>query len=56
MPTNKKRLSIVLPKEIEDALYDLRKSEPYNRMSLSEIIRVYFEKGRAADAAADKPA
>ena len=45
MPTKKKRVSMVLPPELEKALYDLRKTEPYNRMSLSEIARTYFEKG-----------
>ncbi len=54
MPTKKKRVSMVLPPELEKALYDLRKTEPYNRMSLSEIARTYFEKGLKAEA--DKPA
>lgn len=39
MPTRKKRFAITLSEDMEQSLYDLRKTDEYCRCSLSEIIR-----------------
>lgn len=49
MPSKYRRLSVVLSPELEKKLYDLRKTDEYCRMSISEIFRTYFEKGLEAE-------
>lgn len=53
--TEHKRIQVSLPPELEDLLYELRKTDEFCRMSYSEILRVLFKKG-AEEALADKTA
>lgn len=39
------RMSLTLPKELEDAIIELRKTDKYCRMSYAEIIRQLIEAG-----------
>lgn len=43
--TPNKRIMVMLPPELEERLYELRRTEAYCRMSYSEIIRMMFERG-----------
>lgn len=45
MPTKLKRISVNVTPEVEKALDELRKNEPYKSMSLSEIMLSYAAKG-----------
>lgn len=39
MSTNKKVVSVVLPPELEEAIYSLRSRPEYRRCSIGEILR-----------------
>lgn len=39
MPTKNRLITVMLPPEIEDEIYELRKLEEYKRCSIGEIIR-----------------
>ena len=45
MATENWRMSLTLPKELEDAIIELRKTDKYCRMSYAEIIRRLIEAG-----------
>ena len=45
MATENWRMSLTLPKELEDAIVELRKTNKYCRMSYAEIIRQLIEVG-----------
>ena len=45
MATENWRMSLTLPKELEDAIVKLRKTDKYCRMSYAEIIRQLIEVG-----------
>jgi len=47
--TANKRVMVMLPPELEEKLYALRRTEEYCRMSYSEIIRMLFERGAAEE-------
>lgn len=44
----KKSITIILPPELEEQLYDLRGLDPYKRLSMGEIIRRLIIKGLPA--------
>lgn len=50
--TEMKRFSIAIPAELEEKVYDLRKTDEYCRMTLSEIVRILIQKGLEAEAQA----
>lgn len=43
--TDMKRLSVSIPEDISNALYDLRKTDEYVKCSYAELIRVILRKG-----------
>jgi hypothetical protein len=43
--TTNKRIMVMLPPDLEQLLYDLRKTDEYCRMSYSEILRTLFARG-----------
>ena len=43
--TENKRIQVMLPPDLEQLLYDMRKTDEYCRMSYSEILRTLFAKG-----------
>lgn len=45
----KRRLSVVVSADLEQRLYDLRKTDKYCKLSISELVRIYIAKGLAAD-------
>lgn len=47
------RASVVLPKSIEDRVYQMRQSDEFSRCSISEILRIVLEKGLDAYGYAD---
>lgn len=42
------RASVVLPKGIEDRVYQMRQTDEFSRCSISEILRIVLEKGLEA--------
>lgn len=48
--TSNKRVCIAMPPELEEKVYDLRKTDKYCRMTLSEIVRILILKGLEAEA------
>ena len=49
--TEMPRKTISLPPELENAVYELRKSEKYCKCSFSEILRVMIRRGLDAEQA-----
>lgn len=47
--TQNKRIAVSLPKELEDKLIELRKTDKYCRCSFSEIVRQLFALGIEAE-------
>lgn len=46
MPNNNEwRASVVIPKEIEERIIELRKTDRFARCSISEIMRILIKKG-----------
>jgi len=45
MPTTDFRISLAIPKELENEIYDMRIKEEFRRLSLSEIMRRLIEAG-----------
>ena len=43
--TNKWRINVTMPNDIERAIVELRKKDEYSRLSYSEIIRQLIVKG-----------
>lgn len=43
--TKNKRISVALPPELEKKIYDLRKTDKYCRLPLSEIMRSLLLRG-----------
>lgn len=43
--TEMKRLTVSLPNEIKDAIFELRKTEAFGRCSYSEIVRQLVQRG-----------
>ena len=43
--TNKWRINVTMPNDIEQAIVELRKKDEYSRLSYSEIIRQLIVKG-----------
>lgn len=43
--TNEWRASVVIPKEIEERIIELRKTDRFARCSISEIMRILIKKG-----------
>ena len=52
--TEMPRKTISLPPELENAVYELRKSEKYCKCSFSEILRVMIRRGLDAEQAEGK--
>lgn len=52
--TEMPRKTISLPPELENAVYELRKSEKYCKCSFSEILRVMIRRGLDAEQAERK--
>ena len=42
---NEWRASVVIPKEIEEKIIELRKTDRFARCSISEIMRILIKKG-----------
>lgn len=48
--TDMKRITISVPEDMEDAIYNLREQDEYRRCSKSEMIRRLVEMGLKAEA------
>lgn len=48
--TEQKRFCIAMPQDLEEKVYELRKTDEYCRKSLSEIVRILIQKGLEAEA------
>lgn len=46
--TNKWRINVTMPDDMEEAIVELRKKDEYSRLSYSEIIRQLIAKGLKA--------
>lgn len=43
--TNMKRLSVSIPEDLENRLFNMRKNDEFVRCTFAEIIRIVLEKG-----------
>ena len=43
--TKNKRMCVAMPPELEEKVYELRKTDRYCRMTMSEIVRILILRG-----------